>query len=209
MKFWFFAILGSGLSVLTAMAQPPAKTGGFFSLFSKKPPAYVSEAALPEGWPLPGPYDQVVKKSYPAYRAAYTPTHSPNNGFWTLFKHIKKSSIPMTAPVEMTMTDGNRGPMEMEQMGFIYRSREVGNTGTGGENIVVRDVPACTAYSYTWQGPRNDETIAKARAATDAALAAAKVTATGYRILSYNSPFVRSSKQTHELQALIEPDRRR
>lgn len=209
MKFWFFAILGSGLSLLTAMAQPPAKTGGFFSLFSKKPPAYISEAALPDGWPLPGPFDQVVKKSYPAYRAAYTPSNNPNNGFWTLFKHIKKSSIPMTAPVEMTMAAEGRGPMEMAQMGFLYRSRKVGSTGTGGENIVVRDVPACTAYSCTWQGPRNEETIAKARATVDAALAAEKITATGYRILSYNSPFVGYSRQTHELQALFEPDRRR
>ncbi len=191
------------------MAQPISKTGGFFSIFSKGPPAYVSEAALPEGWPLPGPFDQVVTKSYPAYRAAYTPSHSPNNGFWTLFKHIKKSEIPMSAPVEMTMTVGNEGSMKMEQMGFLYLSRKVGSTGAGGENVVVRDVPACTAFSYTWQGPRNDKTIAKAGAAMDAALAAAKVTPTSYRILSYNSPFISRAKQTHELQALFETDRPR
>ena len=51
------------LSLLSACAiqalEPPAA------------PAYVSEAPLPEGWPQPGPYDQVSAKSYPAYRAAF------------------------------------------------------------------------------------------------------------------------------------------
>ena len=35
-------------------------------------PSYQSEAPLPEGWPAPGPYDQVSEKTYPKYRAAVT-----------------------------------------------------------------------------------------------------------------------------------------
>ncbi|MEI6820173.1 MAG: heme-binding protein, partial [Verrucomicrobiota bacterium] len=72
-----------------------------------------------------------------------------------------------------------------------------------GKDVVVRDVPACVAYSYTWQGTRNDAAIAKALAALDKALVADHVTAKRYRILSYNSPFISRSKQTHELQAIL------
>ena len=53
-------------------------------------------------------------------------------------------------------------------------------------------------------GARNDATTANARAAIDAELAKQKLKAKGYRLLGYNSPFVPRSKQTHELQALIQ-----
>jgi hypothetical protein len=203
MKFWFLSVLCVVVSIFPAMAQSTSNSGGFFSFFSKKPPAYVSEATLPEGWPQPGPFDQVVKKNYPAYRAAFTPSQRPNSGFWTLFKHIKSQAIPMSAPVEMTMAAEGQGPMEMAEMGFIYPSRMVGHSGAGGKDVVVRDVPACLAYSYTWQGPRNEAAITKALAALDKALVADHVTAKRYRILSYNSPFISRSKQTHELQAIL------
>jgi hypothetical protein len=202
--FKLLPILCFGFSVIPAVAEPGFSLSRFFSFFEKGPPAYVSEAALPDGWPLPGPYDQVTPKSYPAYRAAFTPSHRPNSGFLTLFKHIKKNAIPMTSPVEMTMaTNHQGGSMEMEQMAFLYLSQKVGSTGPDGENVVVRDVPAYKALSYTWQGTRNDKSIAKARAAIDAALKAENKSVSHYRILGYNSPFIPSSKQTHELQAIL------
>jgi hypothetical protein len=164
---------------------------------------YISEAPLPKGWPEPGPYKQVTRKSYPAYRAAFTPNKSANSGFRRLFSHIKSKGIPMTAPVEMTMQEGKNDEMQMEEMAFLYQSTQVGKTGKDGETVVVRDVPAQETLSYAWQGLRSKSSIARARKALDEALAAQGLKASGYRLLGYNSPFILPWRQTHELQALL------
>ena len=83
---------------------------------------YISEAPLPKGWPEPGPYKQVTRKSYPDYRAAFASSNSPNGGFRRLFSHIKSKGIPMTAPVEMTMREGENNDMQMEEMAFSNSS---------------------------------------------------------------------------------------
>lgn len=190
-------------AILPVTAQPTAKH------FEKRAepasaPVYLSESALPEGWPAPGPFNQVTRKEYPAYRAAFTTGSSPNGGFWTLFKHIKRNGIPMTSPVEMTMKDESGGGMKMERMGFLYQSPEVGKPGADGETVNVRDVPALSVLSYTWQGPRGDAEVAKARTAIGAVLAEKKLKAAGYRLFGYNSPSVPRQKQTFELQAVLE-----
>ena len=184
-------------AILPSCADPVGKAAA-----PAPEPAYISESDLPEGWPAPGPFNQVTRKKYPAYRAAFTTSSSPNGGFLTLFRHIKRSDIPMTSPVEMTMKDDDGG-MEMEQMGFLYQSPKVGKTGADGETVEVRDVPALSVLSYTWQGPRGDAEVAKARAEIDAALAEKKLKTAGYRLLGYNGPSVPRKKQTHELQALL------
>jgi hypothetical protein len=188
--------------LLSLMAEPASKSGAPH----KKPaaaPEYRSESPLPKGWPEPGPFDQVVRKKYPAYRAAFTPTSSPNGGFMKLFKHIERKGIPMTAPVEMKLDPSGKNAADMEEMAFLYQTPDVGQTGADGEHVEVRDVPAREALSYAWQGARTKAATAKAREALDAELAKQKLTATGYRLLGYNSPFVPRAKQTHELQALI------
>lgn len=186
---------------VTAQHPPiaPAKT----AVPAATEPVYVSESALPKGWPAPGPFNQATRKEYPAYRAAFTASSSPNGGFWTLFKHIKRSGIPMTSPVEMTMKDESGSGMKMERMGFLYQSPEVGKTGADGESVDVRDVPALTVLSYTWQGPRGDAEVAKARAEIAAVLAEKNLTAASYRLFGYNSPSVPRKKQTYELQAVL------
>jgi hypothetical protein len=92
----------------------------------------------------------------------------------------------------------------MESMAFLYQSPEVGRTGEDGAEVEVRDVPAKEALSYAWQGARDDKSTAQAREALDAELKARNLKATGYRLLGYNSPFVPRSRQTHELQAILE-----
>ena len=164
---------------------------------------YISEAPLPKGWPEPGPYKQVTRKIYPDYRAAFASSNSPNGGFRRLFSHIKSKGIPMTAPVEMTMREGENNDMQMEEMAFLYQNTQVGKTGGDGDTIVVRDVPAQEALSYAWQGLRSKSSIARARKALDEALAAQGLKASGYRLLGYNSPFILPWRQTHELQALL------
>lgn len=187
-------------TLIPAVAAPPSKGG--VTRPASTTAEYKEESPLPKGWPAPGPFDQVVRKQYPAYRAAFTPDASPNSGFRRLFKHISRNKIPMTAPVEMKLDES--GAADMEEMAFLYQSPEVGKTGGDGELVEVRDMPAQSALSYAWQGGRNKATTARAREAIDAELAKQKLKAKGYRLLGYNSPFVPRSKQTHELQALLE-----
>jgi hypothetical protein len=163
---------------------------------------YVSESPLPEGWPEPGPFNQVTLKKYPAYRAAFTRDDRPNGGFMTLFRHIQRNEIPMTAPVEMKLDPSARESQDMEQMAFLYQNQSVGKTGQDGAEVEVRDVPAAEALSYAWQGPRS--MAGKARAAVDAELAKLGRKAKEYRLLSYNGPLVPRARQTHELQAVLE-----
>lgn len=167
------------------------------------PPAYVAEAALPEGWPLPGPFNEVSEKTYPAYRAAFTNGKGQNTAFWRLFMHIKKNDIPMTAPVEMGMQPKD-GTLERSGMGFLYQNQQVGALGASGDNLEVRDVPAAKVLSYTWQGPDSEANLTTAKAALEAAMATKKITAKGYRLLGYNGPGTPRAKATWELQALLE-----
>lgn len=174
------------------MADPASKLGG--KHHKPAAPEYRAESPLPEGWPQPGPFNQVVRKKYPAYRAAFTAEAGANGSFMRLFRHIKRNNIPMTAPVVMKLDD-------IEEMEFLYQNKSVGKTGADGEQVEVRDVPALDTLSYAWQGPRSGAD--KARAALDAELAKQNLKATGYRLLGYNSPFVPRGRQTHELQALL------
>jgi len=178
----------------TACAQqPPAPAAA---------PAYVSEAPLPKGWPQPGPYNQVSEKNYPAYRAAYTTGKGESGSFWTLFLHIKKHDIPMTAPVEMAMEPG-AGELNRSNMAFLYQSDQVGQPGADGRKVEVRDLPAHKALNYTWQGPDSKANLATARAALEAELAKRSLTATQFRLLGYNGPGTPRAKATWELQAVL------
>lgn len=166
-------------------------------------PEYVEEAPLPEGWPKPGPYDQVVEKTYPAYRAAFTNAPLETLAFWTLFLHIQKNEIPMTAPVEMAveMKDGEANRLSMA---FLYRNDKAGQPGQDGEAVEIKDVPAQKALSYAWRGKDSKENTAKAKAALEAALKERNLEAKSYRLLGYNSPGVPAEKRAWELQALLE-----
>ena len=166
-------------------------------------PSYVDEAPLPEGWPQPGPYNTVTEKSYPAYRAAFTGNKGESTAFWTLFLHIKRKEIPMTAPVEMPMADAG-GKLEQDGMAFLYQNGSVGKTGADGSKVDVRDVPAEKVLSYTWQGPDTKANIATARARLDAALGVREKKAKAFRLLGYNGPGTPRDKRTWELQAVLE-----
>lgn len=194
------------LAASPAMSDPASKQGGTGHKHSPSaaPAGYKEESPLPAGWPAPGPFDKVVRKKYPAYRAAFTTESSPNGGFRRLFKHIKRENIPMTAPVEMKLDAARKETADMEEMAFLYQSQEVGKTGAGGDLVEVRDIPAQEALSYAWQGARNAEATARARKAIDGELARLGLKAAGYRLLGYNSPFVPRARQTHELQAVLE-----
>jgi hypothetical protein len=163
---------------------------------------YVEEAPLPSEWPKPGPYDKVTEKNYPAYRAAFTKAKGETLSFMTLFLHIQRRDIPMTAPVEMAMTDAD-GSLKQEGMAFLYQNGKVGQTGPDGSDVEVRDVPACTVLSYTWKGDNSQPNLAKARTELEAALVARKKVSGAFRLLGYNGPEIPSLQRTWELQAVL------
>jgi hypothetical protein len=162
---------------------------------------YVDEAPLPEGWPTPGPYDAVAEKKYPAYRAAYTSAAMDGLAFWTLFSHIKRNDIPMTAPVEKTMSAD--ADMKMSAMGFLYQNEKVGTIGADGKKVEVKDVAATRVLTYTWMGDDSDENVKTARTAIDAELTKRGITATQYRIMGYNGPQTPRNRKTWELHAVL------
>ena len=67
----------SWLAALPAIA-PASKADGKNRPTAPAAPVYKEESPLPKGWPEPGPYNQVARKKYPAYRAAFTTDSSPN-----------------------------------------------------------------------------------------------------------------------------------
>jgi hypothetical protein len=169
----------------------------------KAAPAYVEEAPLPQDWPAPGPYRQVAKKSYPAYRAAFTNGKGETSSFWTLFAHIKRHDIPMTAPVEMTMR-ADDDELEQQAMAFLYQNGKVGTKGPDGPRVEVRDVPATEALSYAWTGSDSKQKVAEARRALEEALEERDLEASGFRLLGYNGPGTPRDQRTWELQALLD-----
>jgi hypothetical protein len=182
------------LPLFTACAQSPVAPAAA--------PVYVSEAPLPEGWPQPGPYNLVSEKTYPAYRAAFTTGKGESGSFWTLFMHIKRNDIPMTAPVEMEVKPSDSG-LDRAGMAFLYQNDQVGQTGAAGRSVEVRDVAASKVLSYTWQGSDSKANQATARAALEAELTTRKLTAASYRLLGYNGPGTPRAKATWELQAVL------
>lgn len=168
----------------------------------KFPKEYVNESPLPKGWPMPGPYGEVVKKSYPVSRLARTKGKMSTPTFFRLFRHIKSKGIPMTAPVEMEMAEDGKS-LEMVGMAFLYQDTDVGSLGGDGKKVEVEDVEATEVISYAWQGSRKGAKLSSARKALEEVLEEKGLDAAGFRLLGYNSPGVPKEKRTHELQAIL------
>ncbi len=156
------------------------------------------EAETPAGWPTPTTVGEVELKRYPAYRMARA-DGAGNSGFFTLFNHIKRNDIAMTAPVQMDYerTDGSSSGA----MGFLYGSTAVGRTGREGA-VEVMDVPASQVASIGVRGPLGSRALDDARAALEAWLARhPEWTAAGpVRSMGWNSPFVERERQFFEVQ---------
>lgn len=160
------------------------------------------EAAVPEGFPAPGPVRRIVEKTYPAYRAARA---QGGNSFWTLFNHIQKNEIAMTAPVEMTMeTAAGDDRLRVLDQAFLYEKPTLGEAGTAGK-VAVLDLPARTVLSIGMRGDASASEIARARAVLEARLARDGLERSGpFRMMGYNSPMVPSAQRFWELQVPFE-----
>ena len=156
------------------------------------------EASLPKGFPKPGPVGHIVRKHYPQYRAARA---DGGAAFWTLFNHIKKNDVEMTAPVEMTLDGQGR----MRDMAFLYERPTQGAAGAQGR-VSVLDLQPTEVVSLGMRGRRGEAAIAKAKKLMTAWMSAQGLEAAGpWRVLGYNSPMVPAAQQFWELQVPIRP----
>lgn len=121
-------------------------------------------ADLPEGWPGITPVGKVEMKQYPTYRAA-TVTDADIQGegmnpmFMTLFRHIDRNTIAMTAPVDMGYTQPEGGEPRMVSMAFLYASTSIGKTGTDGK-VRVEDLPPAAYLTTGTRGMYTDARFA-------------------------------------------------
>lgn len=156
----------------------------------------VIEANLPEGFPEPSPPGVIRVKTYPVLRIAkVSQPGSDNSRFRSLFNHIKKNEIAMTAPVEMTYQQpqqGNAVKMSQQAMGFYYPSLATGQVGQDG-NVQIVETKPVTVVSIGQRGAYTQGRFEKAFKRLDEWL---EENSNRYvkdgpgRVLAYNSPFV-------------------
>lgn len=160
------------------------------------------EADLPEGFPQPGPLNEIAIKQYPAYRLA----QAEGDVFWPLFQHIKRNKIDMTAPVEFDLKQDERfsdDPLEIKTTAFLYGSQDLGELGLEKDsNIKVIDVEAMTVVSYAFTGDPKKSRLDKIREKIENYLKEHEEYARSgdYRLFAYHSPMVPRDKRWHELQ---------
>jgi hypothetical protein len=160
------------------------------------------EAPVPAGFPAPTPVGVVEIKKLPVYRMAKVNNgNAGGNNFFTLFNHIKKNNIEMTAPVEMTMVEKN-GKFTESSMAFLYQETSLGKTGTQG-NVAVLDTTECMVASVGMRGSPSSENMESARrwliekikAAPEAYEIAGEL-----KVMGYNSPFMPEKLRYYEVQ---------
>lgn len=129
------------------------------------PKAADADAPLPEGFPGATTPGHIEVKTYPAYRSAVARGKelSANAGdllFFSLFNHISRRGVAMTAPVinsyesEAMVADPRAlGDVSME---FLYERPDQGEAGPGVGIVRVEDHPAVTVVSLGLQGTMSD-----------------------------------------------------
>lgn len=173
---------------------------------SPKKPWMVSEARLPEGFPPPGPVDEVIVKTYPAHRLArVTAKDGSDSMFMKLFRHIERNEIKMTAPVEMSWSQEEEEPAtDPDAMAFLYGAATIGEPGADADDpsVVVEDVPEIKVVSIGLRGSYDAKTFRRGHEKLEAWLAEHPEwkPAGGPRTLGYNSPFVPDFFKFSEIQ---------
>jgi hypothetical protein len=180
---------------LCAMVLAAAPAGGEENVGR---PWMVSEAALPAGFPGPGPVGEVIVKTYPAHRLARADGKQGGNGaFMKLFRHIERNEIKMTAPVVIDWGDrpaGAEGGGQPAAMAFLYAQPTLGAVGQDPADplVVVADAPETVVASIGLRGAYDEATMKRGLEQLRAWLAKHPEWAEAGppRSLAYNSPFV-------------------
>jgi len=184
-----------------AQELAPARRGDF--LLASIERAYdaryfeiAGEAPLPEGWPAPSLPGLVRIKTYPTVRSAWARGDKGGpSGFMTLFGHITRRDIAMTAPVVMEygLSNPSAGsvPERTGAMAFLYRRVGQDRPGQFGA-VAVGDERPLTVLSVGMKGAYFEYRFRKAFARLYAWLAEhPEWRPSGMpRVLAYNSPFM-------------------
>ncbi len=163
------------------------------------------EAELPEGFPTFAAVDELEIRRYPTYRMVRTKMRpgADMGAFWTLFNHIKDRDIAMTTPVQMDYTgSGDEG--RQSSMAFLYGRPELGPAGPAGRAEVV-DVEAMTVVSIGARGRERDSRVDELRERLEEWLLSQEhyVASGPVRLLTHNSPMVRTDRRFFEVQIPI------
>ena len=164
------------------------------------------EADVPVGFPDFTPVHHIEVKTLPAYRMARTSMDAKNrqnSAFWSLFGHIKRNNIAMTAPVQMDHSSSElKAPVA--SMAFLYSNSGLGSRGadSSDRNVTVVDIPEQLVVSIGVRGKRTAQSVELAhRKLRDWLKQRNKelTTAGPLRTMSYNSPFIPSNRAFFEL----------
>lgn len=168
------------------------------------------EAPVPAGFPAPTPVGVVEIKKLPVYRMAKVANGGGNGSFFTLFNHIKKNNIEMTAPVEMTMAEKN-GKFTESSMAFLYQQTTLGKTGSQG-NVAVLDTTESLVASIGMIGSPSTAALDSAKRWL---LEKIKASSQPYevvgelRVMGYNSPFMPEKLRYYEVQLALKANEKK
>lgn len=168
------------------------------------------EAPVPAGFPAPTPVGVVEIKKLPVYRMAKVANGGGNGSFFTLFNHIKKNNIEMTAPVEMTMAEKN-GKFTESSMAFLYQQTTLGKTGPQG-NVAVLDTTESLVASIGMIGSPSTTALDSAKRWL---LEKIKASSQPYevvgelRVMGYNSPFMPEKLRYYEVQLALKTNEKK
>ena len=168
------------------------------------------EAPVPAGFPAPTPVGVVEIKKLPVYRMAKVANGGGNGSFFTLFNHIKKNNIEMTAPVEMTMAEKN-GKFTESSMAFLYQQTTLGKTGPQG-NVAVIDTTESLVASIGMIGSPSTAALDSAKRWL---LEKIKASSQPYevvgelRVMGYNSPFMPEKLRYYEVQLALKANEKK
>ena len=168
------------------------------------------EAPVPAGFPAPTPVGVVEIKKLPVYRMAKVANGGGNGSFFTLFNHIKKNNIEMTAPVEMTMAEKN-GKFTESSMAFLNQQTTLGKTGPQG-NVAVLDTTESLVASIGMIGSPSTAALDSAKRWL---LEKIKASSQPYevvgelRVMGYNSPFMPEKLRYYEVQLALKANEKK
>lgn len=156
------------------------------------------EANLPAGFPTYTPPGVIELKTYPVHRRAEA------KQFFTLFAHITRNDIAMTAPVRMEFDHADDGKLMQESMAFFYGNPETGAVGVdeADKNVETVEDESHTVIALGHRGRWNRDVIAKGeQRLRDWIKANPDYQAAGDLIvMGYNSPMTPTARQFFEIQ---------